>query len=70
MTGIPEDFADSQKKKISDQCKREPHERQKDIEHLAQRIMNETRDSYMNPKKVNDALGINLQAKLLQLKAK
>ena len=32
--------------------------------------MNETRDSYMNPKKVNDALGINLQAKLLQLKAK
>lgn len=69
MTGIPDDFNDMQKKKVTDLCIKAPDKRMIEIEGLT-RELNQEREDPMCPKKLCESLGISIDPCPIEFKAK
>jgi len=69
MTGIPDDFNDIQKKRVTDQCIKAPNVRMNEIEGLT-RDLNQDANDPLCPKRLCESLGISLDSNPVEFKAK
>ena len=69
MTGIPDDFNDSQKKRVTDLCIKAPNVRMHEIEGLTRDLNQEMSDPFC-PKRLCDSLGISIDSNPVEFKAK
>lgn len=69
MTGIPDDFNDFLKKKVTDLCIKSPNERMMEIEGLTRNFNQDSKDPH-NLKKLCDNLGITIEERPVEFKGK
>ena len=69
MTGIPDDFNDSQKKRVTDQCIKAPNVRMNEIEGLT-KDLNQDGNDPLCPKRLCESLGITIETNPIDFKAK